>query len=237
MTDQSHQRIHISAQFSRELEGVRDDVLTMGGTVESQITKALDALLDGNSELAEQVIALDSNVNELERSISDQCMRILALRQPAAGDLRLVLAVIKVTTDLERIGDEAAKMGRQAVLLSEIGVQEKIAAQVRDVAVRSITMVKNALDSFARLEVGDALSVILSDDDTDEAYANAREWLLLFAEENPASLRVAMSYLWILKGLERIGDHAANIAEQVIFLTEGVDVRHLDSQNTRDLLS
>ena len=99
MTDQSHQRIHISAQFSRELEGVRDDVLTMGGTVESQITKALDALLDGNSELAEQVIALDSNVNELERSISDQCMRILALRQPAAGDLRLVLAVIKVTTD------------------------------------------------------------------------------------------------------------------------------------------
>lgn len=237
MTDQSHQRIHISAQFSRELEGVRDDVLTMGGTVESQITKALDALLDGDSELAEQVIALDSNVNELERSISDQCMRILALRQPAAGDLRLVLAVIKVTTDLERIGDEAAKMGRQAVLLSEIGVQEKIAAQVRDVAVRSITMVKNALDSFARLEAGDALSVILSDDDTDEAYANAREWLLLFVEENPASLRVAMSYLWILKGLERIGDHAANIAEQVIFLTEGVDVRHLDSQNTRDLLS
>ena len=237
MADQSHQRIHISAQFSRELEGVRDDVLTMGGTVESQITKALDALLDGNSELAEQVIALDSNVNELERSISDQCMRILALRQPAAGDLRLVLAVIKVTTDLERIGDEAAKMGRQAVLLSEIGVQEKIAAQVRDVAVQSITMVKNALDSFARLEVGDALSVILSDDDTDEAYANAREWLLLFAEENPASLRVAMSYLWILKGVERIGDHAANIAEQVIFLTEGVDVRHLDSQNTRDLLS
>ena len=237
MTDQSHQRIHISAQFSRELEGVRDDVLTMGGTVESQITKALDALLDVNSELAEQVIALDSNVNELERSISDQCMRILALRQPAAGDLRLVLAVIKVTTDLERIGDEAAKMGRQAVLLSEIGVQEKIAAQVRDVAVRSITMVKNALDSFARLEAGDALSVILSDDDTDEAYANAREWLLLFAEENPASLRVVMSSLWILKGLERIGDHAANIAEQVIFLTEGVDVRHLDSQNTRDLLS
>ena len=237
MTDQSHQRIHISAQFSRELEGVRDDVLTMGGTVESQITKALDALLDGNSELAEQVIALDSNVNELERSISDQCMRILALRHPAAGDLRLVLAVIKVTTDLERIGDEAAKMGRQAVLLSEIGVQEKIAAQVRDVAVRSITMVKNALDSFARLEAGDALSVILSDDDTDEAYANAREWLLLFAEENPASLRVVMAYLWILKGLERIGDHAANIAEQVIFLTEGVDVRHLDSQNTRDLLS
>ena len=145
MTDQSHQRIHISAQFSRELEGVRDDVLTMGGTVESQITKALDALLDGNSELAEQVIALDSNVNELERSISDQCMRILALRQPAAGDLRLVLAVIKVTTDLERIGDEAAKMGRQAVLLSEIGVQEKIAAQVRDVAVRSITIYQNQM--------------------------------------------------------------------------------------------
>ena len=164
MTDQSHQRIHISAQFSRELEGVRDDVLTMGGTVESQITKALDALLDGNSELAEQVIALDSNVNELERSISDQCMRILALRQPAAGDLRLVLAVIKVTTDLERIGDEAAKMGRQAVLLSEIGVQEKIAAQVRDVAVRSITMVKNALDSFARLEVVRRCNVVRSCD-------------------------------------------------------------------------
>ena len=144
MNDYSNQRGHISAQFSRELEGVQGELLNMGGLVESQIEKAVDATLEGDSLLAEEAIGLDTEVNALERSIDEQCARILALRQPAAGDLRLVLAVIKVTTDLERIGDEAVKIGRQAILLSEGGAHDETGIKVRSIAMRVNTMLKAA---------------------------------------------------------------------------------------------
>jgi len=237
MNDYSNQRGHISAQFSRELEGVQSELLNMGGLVQSQIEKAVDATLEGDSLLAEEAIDLDTEVNALERSIDEQCARILALRQPAAGDLRLVLAVIKVTTDLERIGDEAVKIGRQAILLSEGGAHDETGIKVRSIAMRVNTMLKAALDSFARLHTEGALSVILTDDDIDEAYLDAREWLVEFVEDQPETLRASMAYLWILKSLERVGDNAANIAEQVIYLTRGLDVRHLDSAKVRDLVS
>ena len=170
MNDYSNQRGHISAQFSRELEGVQSELLNMGGLVESQIEKAVDATLEGDSFLAEEAIDLDTEVNAFERSIDEQCARILALRQPAAGDLRLVLAVIKVTTDLERIGDEAVKIGRQAILLSEGGAHDETGIKVRSIAMQVNTMLKSALDSFARLHTEGALSVILTEDDIDEAY-------------------------------------------------------------------
>jgi phosphate transport system protein len=125
MERESPQRLHISAKFSAELESVRNDLMTMGGLVESQIERAIDATLEGDSSLAEEAIDLDLDVNALERSIDEQCTRILVLRQPAAGDLRLVLATIKVTNDLERIGDEAVKIGRQAISLTEAGAQEE----------------------------------------------------------------------------------------------------------------
>ena len=123
------QRLHISAQFNAELVGVRNDLMTMGGLVESQIERAIDATLDGDSSLAEEAIDLDLEVNTLERSIDEQCTRILVLRQPAAGDLRLVLATIKVTNDLERIGDEAVKIGRQAISLTEEGHSKRRALE------------------------------------------------------------------------------------------------------------
>jgi phosphate transport system protein len=147
------------------------------------------------------------------------------------------LAVIKVTTDLERIGDEAVKIGRQAILLSEGGAHDETGIKVRSIAMRVNTMLKAALDSFARLHTEGALSVILTDDDIDEAYLDAREWLVEFVEDQPETLRASMAYLWILKSLERVGDHAANIAEQVIYLTRGLDVRHLGSAKVRDLVS
>ena len=231
------QRLHISAQFNAELVGVRNDLMTMGGLVESQIERAIDATLDGDSSLAEEAIDIDLEVNTLERSIDEQCTRILVLRQPAAGDLRLVLATIKVTNDLERIGDEAVKIGRQAISLTEEGAFEEAGARVRDIARQVNAMLKEALDSFARLQVSQAAAIILKDDDIDEAYVAAKDWLTSQIHANPASLEVSLAYLGILKSLERVGDHAANIAEQVIFLTRGVDVRHLDTLAVRDLVS
>ena len=159
------------------------------------------------------------------------------MRQPAAGDLRLVLATIKVTNDLERIGDEAVKIGRQAISLTEEGAFEEAGARVRDIARQVNAMLKEALDSFARLQVNQAAAIILKDDDIDEAYVAAKDWLTSQIHANPASLEVSLAYLGILKSLERVGDHAANIAEQVIFLTRGVDVRHLDTLAVRDLVS
>ena len=214
-----------------------NDLMTMGGLVESQIERAIDATLDGDSSLAEEAIDLDLEVNTLERSIDEQCTRILVLRQPAAGDLRLVLATIKVTNDLERIGDEAVKIGRQAISLTEEGAFEEAGARVRDIARQVNAMLKEALDSFARLQVSQAAAIILKDDDIDEAYVAAKDWLTSQIHANPASLEVSLAYLGILKSLERVGDHAANIAEQVIFLTRGVDVRHLDTLAVRDLVS
>ena len=237
MERESPQRLHISAKFSAELESVRNDLMTMGGLVESQIERAFDATLEGDSSLAEEAIDLDLDVNALERSIDEQCTRILVLRQPAAGDLRLVLATIKVTNDLERIGDEAVKIGRQAISLTEAGAQEEAGARVRDIAGQVNAMLKEALDSFARLQVNAAATLILRDDDIDEAYVAAKDWLTAEIHAKPEALEVSLAYLGILKSLERVGDHAANIAEQVIFLTRGVDVRHLDAMAVRDLVS
>jgi len=237
MNQADRPRVHISAQFNAELEGVRNDLMTMGGLVESQIEHATESALDGDSARAEVAIELDIEVNELERSIDEQCTRILVLRQPAAGDLRLVLAIIKVTNDLERIGDEAVKIGRQAIELSEGGALEGASARVRDLSRSVNSILKDALDSFARLQVSDAATIILRDDDIDEAYSEAKNWVKSEIKARPETLEASLAYLGILKSLERVGDHAVNIAEQVIFLTRGVDVRHLDTLTVRDLVS
>ena len=237
MNQADEPRVHISAQFNAELEGVRNDLLAMGGLVESQIDHAIEAALDGDSSRAEAAIELDTEVNELERSIDEQCTRILVLRQPAAGDLRLVLATIKVTNDLERIGDEAVKIGRQAIELSEGGASELANAKVRELAGSVNAILKDALDSFARVQVTEAATIILRDDDIDEAYNAAKVWLTAEIRSQPETAEVSLAYLGILKSLERVGDHAVNIAEQVIFLTRGVDVRHMDTLAVRDLVS
>lgn len=237
MNQHSDQRLHISAQFNAELEGVRNDLMTMGGLVESQIERALDATLEGDSSLAEEAIELDLETNELERIIDEQCTRILVRRQPAAGDLRLILATIRVTSDLERIGDEAVKIARQAIELSEMGGLASAGAKVRDLSSHVNAVLKGALDSFARLQVNNAVAVILRDDDIDEAYVDARDWLVTQLRDNLDTVEVSLAYLGILKSLERVADHAVNIAEQVIFLTRGLDVRHLDTVAVRELVS
>ena len=237
MNDYSNQRGHISAQFSRELEGVQSELLNMGGLVESQIEKAVDATLEGDSRLAEEAIDLDTEVNALERSIDEQCARILALRQPAAGDLRLVLAVIKVTTDLERIGDEAKKIANHAVILAEQGGASEGYTEVRHLGQSVSSMLANALDAFARFDVDAAMRTLEEDKQIDLDYKTALRELVTYMMEDPRSISRMLNLLWALRALERIGDHAKNVSEHVIYLVKGMDVRHEPLENIADRLA
>jgi phosphate transport system protein len=229
-------RQHISGQFNAELEAIQNDLLEMGGHVEQQIDLAAEALLLADSGLAEEAIALDKAINRMEVELDEQCVRIIARRQPAASDLRLIVTIVKITTDLERIGDEASRVARQAVRLASAGVDNPVQPETREIATHVIQMLSNVLDSFARLDVSAAARVILSDDDIDEDYADALAKLKQMMSSNTASLSAYMNLMWALRSLERIGDHASNIAEQVVYLAEGVDVRHGGLDGIRQLI-
>jgi phosphate transport system protein len=218
---------HISAQFNAELEAVKNHLLKMGGRVEQQLAAAVEALLKMDSGEAAKIIALDKDVNRMEVKIDDECARILARRQPAASDLRLVLAVSKVTTDLERIGDESAKIARQAITLSEEGASPSNFIEIRHIGVHVSDMLRNALDAFTRLDVQTAVDVVKRDREVDREYASAMRSLVTFMMEDPRVISSVLNELWALRSLERIGDHASNIAEQVVYLVRGLDVRHV----------
>lgn len=219
---------HISAQFNAELESVKNHLLEMGGMVEQQIGKAVDALLRMDSGDAELVIKGDDEVNRLEMSIDEECCRILARRQPAASDLRLVFAISKVTTDLERIGDEASKIARQAVRLSEEGVSPSNFVEIRHIGGHVSSMLRSALDAFARLDVEMAVEVVVADGSVDTEYGTAMRSLVTFMMEDPRTIGPVLNEMWALRSLERVGDHASNIAEQVVYLVRGLDVRHVE---------
>jgi len=226
-------RQHISGQFNAELDAMKNHLLEMGGRVEEQVAHALRTLLERNSGEAEAVIAADEEVNAMEVRIDDECSRILARRQPAASDLRLVIAVAKVTTDLERIGDEATKIARQAITLSEQTQAGSGSAEVRRIGKHVISMLRNALDSFARLDVAMAVDVVTDDDTVDAEYHSAMRSLVTFMMGDPRTIGPVLNEMWALRALERIGDHASNIAEQVIYLASGLDVRHMEPGQLR----
>jgi len=236
MLKHSSYKQHISAQFNAELESIKNDLLEMGGKVENQIEIAADALLGVDSGLAEEAIAIDKDINRMEVEIDEQCTRILARRQPAASDLRLILAIGKVTTDLERIGDEASKVARLAIQLAGEGGAEYTNIRVRRIASQINDMLRLALDAFARLSVEDAVKVILSDDDVDDDYEMAVIALKQQMRADVERLDIYLNWIWALRSLERIGDHAANIAEQVIYLARGVDIRHQEAEALRGLI-
>jgi phosphate transport system protein len=217
---------HISGQFNVELENLRNKMLEMGGKVEQQLTNALEALVKLDSGQAELIIDQDHEVNQMEMSIDDQCSSILARRQPAASDLRLVVAIIKVNTDLERIGDEAAKVARQAVRLSEAGNSPSNFVELRHIGGRVTDMLRQSLDAFARLDVNMAVDVVRNDSVVDREYGSALRSLMTFMMEDPRSIGSIINEMWALRSLERIGDHASNVAEHVIYLVRGLDVRH-----------
>ena len=217
---------HISKQFNADLEEVRSHILAMGGMVEKQVVDAVQALVEGDSGLATEVISNEKQVNGMERRIDEECTRIIALRQPAASDLRLLVAATKANTDLERIGDEANKIAKMAIKLTEEGQAPRGYMEIRHIGTHVLSMLHDALDAFARLDSEQALRIMKEDKRVDEEYQAAARTLLTFMMEDTRNISRCMSVMWVLRALERVGDHACNIAENVIFMVKGEDVRH-----------
>lgn len=218
---------HTYKQFDAELEGVRASVLKMGGLVEEQITHAVEALVTGNIDLADDVINSDHNVNALEVSIDEDVAHIIARRQPTASDLRMLMMVVKTITDLERIGDEAAKVGRMAKL---IHAAERITLprfnEVKYMSSLVLEMLKKALDGFARLDASSATDVLRQDQQVDEEFRLNLRHLITYMMEDPRTISVFIDILFVAKALERMGDHAKNMTEYVVYMVKGKDVRH-----------
>jgi phosphate transport system protein len=228
LTQNAHSH-HISQQFNSELEQLKNHLLEMGGLVERQVGDAIKALIEADSDLAISVRANDKKINQMEVDIDEECTRIIARRQPAASDLRLVITASKAVMDLERIGDESAKIARQAIKLCDEGASEapKGYVEIRHIGERVQRMTQDALTAFARLDVDAALAVAQEDKNVDREYESAMREMITFMMEDPRSIKRVMNVIWSLRALERIGDHARNIAEGVIYLVKGKDVRHL----------
>jgi len=223
-SDLSH---HILSRYNNDLERVRTNVLQMGGLVEEQLKLAVQGLVEGDSRLGEQVARGDVKVNAMEVAIDDDCSRILATRAPAAGDLRLIVAVIKTITDLERIGDEAEKIG---YIGSRLAAVERPADRYRELKhLGRIVgdMVHKSLDAFARLDPEAAVAVTKEDRLVDEEYEAIQRQCITFMMEDPRTIRRALDVLWVARALERIGDHAKNVCEYVVYMVYGKDIRHL----------
>lgn len=216
---------HISGQFNEELEQIRNDVLKMGGLVEQQLTNALNAVNKSDKDLAKQVLESDYLVNKMDVQIDEDCNRIIAKRQPAASDLRLVLAIIKTVTDLERIGDEAKRIAKVA-LESFNKTQQEFLVSMDGMGRRAIAMLHDVLDAFARMDVDAAFNVHKADKELDREYEGIARQLMTHMMEDPRSIPKIMDVLWSVRSLERIGDRCQNISEYVIYFVKGKDVRH-----------
>jgi phosphate transport system protein len=217
---------HISAKFNSELESLRNQLLAMGGVVEQQLTGALEALQKMDTGEADKIIARDEEVNQMEMAIDDECATIIARRQPTASDLRLVMAITKANTDLERIGDEASKVAKQILRIVDDGESPSNFIEVRHIGEHVAAMLREALDAFARMDVNQAVEVVKRDADVDREYGSALRSLITFMVEDPRCVGVILNEILALRSLERIGDHACNIAEYVVYLVQGLDVRH-----------
>ena len=217
---------HISGQYNAELEEVRTHFLAMGGLVEKQVTDSINALLDADSALAASVQDNDRRINQMESGIDEEIIRILARRQPAASDLRMIIASGKSITDLERMGDEAAKIARAAVSLCEEGESPRGYLECRHIGNQVRLMIHEALDAFAHFDANQAFKVMQADAEIDMEYKTATRALVTYMMEDPRAISRVLNVMGVLRSLERIGDHARNISEQLIFLVKGADVRH-----------
>ena len=219
---------HTSKQFDAELDTVRAQVLQMGGLVESQIRLAIEALVHDDVPLMNRVINDDHRVNAMEVQIDESCNQIIARRQPAAGDLRMVMTVVKTITDLERIGDEAAKIARMGKLLSQ---RKSLIlpryTEVKRIAELALDMLHKSLDAFARLDLFYTAQVVRQDELVDEEFRSIMRYLITYMMEDPRTISIALEILFIAKAIERIGDHAKNMSEYVVYMVKGKDVRHV----------
>ncbi|MFT4888303.1 MAG: phosphate transport system protein [Pseudohongiellaceae bacterium] len=218
--------LHISQQFNVELEEVKGHMMEMGGVVEKQLADALEAVVTSNSNLGIKVSKDDDEIDSLEMQIDEECSLIIARRQPAASDLRLVLAIIKTIRDLERIGDESSKIAKMAVKLSEEGEIPSLFVEFKNISAKVQRMVSMSLNAFARFDADAALEITKADLEVDMEYRSAMRSMITHMMEDPRSITRVLNILWALRALERIGDHAKNIAEHVVYLVKGKDVRH-----------
>lgn len=217
---------HISEQFDEELQSARTLMMEMGGLLEQQLKNAHEALLGQNAEKALSVIEVEKQVNALEKELDDQCIQIIARRQPAASDLRMMIAVLRATTDLERIGDEAKRIAKLALQSTVHPWPDDRFADIDSLMDRVQVMVARSLDAFARSDVDNAIATIELDAEVDRQYRAVMERLLQEMRDKPESLELWMNMTWVTRALERIGDHAKNISEYVVYLARGEDVRH-----------
>ena len=218
---------HISQQFDRELEDIRNKVLIMGGLVEQQIELAMKSFSSGDMDLAEQVIKQDDQVNTMELTIDQECIQIIALRQPTAIDLRLLISVIKILTEIERVGDQAKRIAQMAIHLATDSVHTDAYYELHHIGGMIRGMLHQALDAFARMNV-DAVSAIAEEDENvDREYKGIVRQLVTKMMEDPRNITRSLDVLWAARALERIGDHSCNISEYVVYMMKGEDVRHV----------
>ncbi|UCV27878.1 phosphate signaling complex protein PhoU [Ferribacterium limneticum] len=218
---------HLSSQFDEELSRLRTHVLQMGGLVETQISAAIDAYSTGEIASVKTIVETDRKVNELEKAIDDDCAHVIAKRQPTASDLRLILGISKIVTDLERAGDEAKKIAKGVRRIYENGhLPSQYGVGIRHLAEAALIMVRQALDAFARLDTPQAAKVIRADSDVDAEFKSIIRQLITHMMEDPRTITTSIDIISIARAIERIGDHAKNISEQVVFVVEGRDIRH-----------
>ena len=217
---------HIMTQFDEELEEIRTQLMEMGGKVEQQLKNSIQAVIKADSSLAEMVIKEERLVDEMEVDIDEACILIIARRQPAASDLRFVMMVTKAINDLERIGDEARKIANHAVILSEQDGLSQGYKEVRHLGDSVSGMLASALDAFARFDVDAAMKTLEEDAQVDLDYKSALRELVTYMMEDPRSISRAINILWVVRSLERIGDHAKNLCEQIVYVVKGKDIRH-----------
>ena len=226
---------HISRRFNEDLESIKTEMLEMGGLVAQQVAEAVDALSNADSELAEQVLRVEEDIDRREMELDEHATLIIAKRQPAASDLRMVMSVIRIARDLERIGDEATKIAKMAIALTDEGTAPRGYTEIRHIANAVRKMLNDALDAYTRFDVKSAMETLAEDEQVDMDYRTAIREMITFMMEDPRSISRGINVLWTLRSLERIGDHAKNICEQVVYLVEGADIRHGNEDNLRKL--
>lgn len=229
---------HLSKQFDLELENIRTSILQMGGLVEQQVSAAVDAFATGNLGVMQKVIETDREVDSMEVTIDEDCTLLIARRQPTARDLRLVMAVARIVTDLERIGDKAAKIARMSQKLYEMERQRfPPLSDIRHCGQLAIKMLQSALDSLARMDIETARQAIREDAAIDAAFNGVVRQLVTYMMEDPRTISEALDIIWIAKAIERVGDHASNIAESVVYIISGVDIRHTEQGGAKSDLA
>jgi phosphate transport system protein len=230
---------HMSTQFDAELSGISGRVLEMGGLVENQVVQGLYALTNFSSEVASQVLTVEERVNQMEVEIDRDLSAIIARRQPTARDLRLLIAVSKTIANLERVGDEAARIARTVQRLINTGVSSRLRLPVADLgfgAGLATAQLRKALDAFARLDTAQALEVLKQDDQIDQEFDGLLRKLITYMMEDPRMISSCIDLVFVAKAIERVGDHAKNLSEAIIYVVKGTDVRHTSMEDVESIV-